>query len=924
MGNKIRSRFLLAAGFFVCLFAGSVYAQEIKLDASEACGDLLCYPSLDDANVFYYLPDQPRIAVKDGKPQFSFLKYARVQDGTEAGTGRAGGGGIVHFLVTYGASQSRVTKAEAALQKKHPDGKITGPVTYRKGSFALVTSFQESNTLHTKTLAVGKAPLMEGQKTAVSLALTPEGAEVLWESFRSATPDISLVFDMEFDGIREPYEATLEADWSQITKHDQVNAGFKYAWFGADVDVLFQELRQSGAVKITTKGESAMMDKILQSANAKLLTIMFDAATKDELGKLRAEKKYDNLNEAMKLMKANGKSASLNPLDMDDRQFAFQGPPRRSYIPEFIGSAYAENASEAKQNFDRAEQLFAAKNYREAAKYYELSIKASGDNAENNAIMLHDIGKCYWHLNENAKALDYFIRAEPGLVKNEHKALNYLAVAKIYIGQSKTDEATQAVDQGLAVASGSTKGALLYYRGMINKGKGNYAKASSDFQEAVAVLETSGKDSTEYAGSKRFAVETASQAYSSARKLDDLAAKSNWESEATQKALDAYLEYQDNVKPTGQREKDVDARVAFLGQKLEDAGVANVGVNDGNTTDTELLTVFNEAASDSGSTGNQTNAGQSTAAASKTPAKSSAKAKSSTKPKPKPKPKSKSKSTSKTKPKVRADKTPGFSLVASYKMRRIKRSGKLVYQMNHMSSETQSFVMTENIGDLYHRWGNDKGIFRAVTIDDPVFKQRDIAVTLDGQDIKSFSRYMNFVTVRLRKTHQAGDVTRDEVVITPELFSNSANHFMLRYGWHDDSDRDRWLNYEYQVTWSFHGGNQIESKWLPSNEAMLALAPPYRYRQITFEADGKDLQKAGVRHAVVTVNSDLQGKTVTRMETVKNTGEYPVAHLVVPQQGDKPPQVQITWYLKGGKTLAGDPHPLQGDIVYWDELPKGE
>ncbi|MBN1377634.1 MAG: tetratricopeptide repeat protein [Gammaproteobacteria bacterium] len=852
MGTHFYFRFLLIIGLLTGLSIGAANAQEIKLDGAETCGDLQCYPALDDPNIFYYLPDQPRIAVQDGKPQFSFLKYARMQENSESGTGRAGGGGIVHFLVTYGASQSRIAKAESALQEKHPDAKIAGPVIYRKGSFALVTSFQEDNTLHTKTLAVGKAPLMEGQKTAVSLALTPEGAEVLWESFHSATPDISLVFDMEFAGIREPYEATLEADWSQITKHDQISAGVKYAWFGADVDVLFQELRQSGAVKITTKGESAALDRILESANSKLLNIMFEASTNQELEKLRAEKKYENLDEAMKLLKEDKKSASLNTIKIDSRQFAFNAPKVYSIIPSFIGYAYADSKSESEKNFDKAEILFGQKNYQEAIKYYKLAIETDKTGESNHrGVFLYNIGQCYRLMQDYINAISYYRQSEKLMTKDEEKAL-----------------------------------------------------------------------------AKRWESEVAAKIYNNARRLDDAALAAKWEAEATQKALDAYLDYSNNVQPTGQREKDVDARIAFLSKKLEDANVADVkagndntkeapGVDKQPTTDNVKSTADQEK-----ELANALKEGIDGLSAANKPAASNKSTAANAGVASKAKPAATSKAA--TKPQVRKDKSPGFSLVASYKMRRIKRSGKLVYQMNQMRSETQSFVMTENIGNLYHQWGKDKGIFRAVTIDDPVFKQRDIVVTLDGQDIDSFSRYLNFVTVKLRKTHQAGHVTRDEVIITPELFSRSGNHFVLHYGWHDDDNRDRWLSYEYQVSWSFHGGNEINSGWLQASDAMLALTPPHRYRAITFEADGKSLRDADVRHAVITVNSDLQGKTVTRTETVKNTGEFPVAHLVVPQQDDKLPQVQITWYLKGGKTIKGNSQPLESNIVYWDELPKGE
>ena len=57
-----------------CLLPSPAASQEINLDKMEQCGDLLCYQSMDDTNVYHYLPDQPRLAYKDGRPQFSFLK----------------------------------------------------------------------------------------------------------------------------------------------------------------------------------------------------------------------------------------------------------------------------------------------------------------------------------------------------------------------------------------------------------------------------------------------------------------------------------------------------------------------------------------------------------------------------------------------------------------------------------------------------------------------------------------------------------------------------------------------------------------------------------------------------------------------------------------------------------------------------------
>jgi hypothetical protein len=272
----------------------------------------------------------------------------------------------------------------------------------------------------------------------------------------------------------------------------------------------------------------------------------------------------------------------------------------------------------------------------------------------------------------------------------------------------------------------------------------------------------------------------------------------------------------------------------------------------------------------------------------------------------------------------RSNNQPGFSLVASYQMKNIKRSGKLTYNMNHYRTENQAFAMAENIGSLYSRYGHDARVFRAVTIDDPVFKQREVLVTLDGQDAATFTKHLNYVTVKLKKRHQAGAVTSDEVVITPEKFNAESNTFSLGYGYKGDDDRIAWLDYQYQTLWSFHGGVEVRSTWDKADSPMLALQPPHRYRSVTIEGEGEVLTESGVRHGVITVSSLINGRLVTNQVTIRNKGPAPAIILEVAEDLQKPQvEVQIDWYLTGGRKVSGPFVPLSGNLVYWDELPGG-
>ena len=127
----------LVAGLAIATAAS---AQNVVLDRQVRAGDLVLFPSVRDENVFYYAPAQPRLATKDGKPQFSFLRYVE-NVGGEAGqdAAREGqGGGIVHALVTLAVSENQIERARQALEQEIKGARIEGPVAWKSGTFGLV------------------------------------------------------------------------------------------------------------------------------------------------------------------------------------------------------------------------------------------------------------------------------------------------------------------------------------------------------------------------------------------------------------------------------------------------------------------------------------------------------------------------------------------------------------------------------------------------------------------------------------------------------------------------------------------------------------------------------------------------------------------------------------------------------------------
>ncbi|MCJ7643350.1 MAG: hypothetical protein MUP28_02585, partial [Candidatus Aminicenantes bacterium] len=193
---------LIAVG--IMLSAALFAAAEVALDEVVQAGRFVLYRDHADPHKYYYVPDEPRLAMKrDGTPEFAFIKYTKTDGATK--------GGIIHFLVTWGMTEGELSSAESALRLKDPEAKIAGPVPFKEGTFKVVSATAGEGGLFSRRIAgEGKAPIMPGQKAAVSIALTEEGASLLWESFKNPTSDISVMFDLKFTGVSPAFQAKLK------------------------------------------------------------------------------------------------------------------------------------------------------------------------------------------------------------------------------------------------------------------------------------------------------------------------------------------------------------------------------------------------------------------------------------------------------------------------------------------------------------------------------------------------------------------------------------------------------------------------------------------------------------------------------------------------------------------------------------------
>src|SRR6185295_15800167 len=142
-----------------------------------------------------------------------------------------------------------------------------------------------------------------------------------------------------------------------------------------------------------------------------------------------------------------------------------------------------------------------------------------------------------------------------------------------------------------------------------------------------------------------------------------------------------------------------------------------------------------------------------------------------------------------------------------------------------------------NVGDLHQRYGTNPAYFRAVNLGDPTFQQREVTVGVDGALLADFGRYVNSVTVTLRKQHPSGKTTVRELVVDPGAFSRPQSDLRMVYGWDGDDDRLAWLRYEYRAVWSFKGGGSFQTGWTAAETPMIELFAPFERRTVHVVGD---------------------------------------------------------------------------------------
>lgn len=691
-------------------------AQQILLDRPVRAGDLIVFPDLNDETKYYYVVDKPRLATSDdGRPQFSFLRYVEnVRSGAGENEIREGeGGGIVHALVSLQVSDEQRRDAERELRRVASGAELVGPVVFKSGRFGLVSSFTDpEGDLTQQVVGLGNAPLLDGEKAAVSMQLTKLGAKVLWESFQTPTPDISFTFEMDVEGFRSPKRALIEADFDQVYEHEAFGAGVASTYLAGEIKASFDDLQRTGAIKLTQVGEDEDLDALITTAYNKIAEMMFQ-------------------------------------------------PLGGTGTPDLASLGAAAGAGGGL--LERATDML-AKNRAEA-------------RADNEAIRRRN--------------------QERGAIEEEAAEARYVASVK----REEAERARRRAEE-------------------LEEKAGQWEARAEELEREVAGLEAGGAAESTLNAARERAVE-ARRAATSLRAAADAARAKADEAEAASSREETHADDLDD-----QMEEEVSV--------------------------------------------------------------------------------------------------PSFAVVAAYEMKKVRHRGMFRIDLNKYTSDTLTLRFDENIGDLRDLM-EDGETFRQVNLDDPLYRQREIVAFVDGMNAEDFGEYINFVSVQMRKKHEEGEETHDEVRIDRDNFNDEGNAFKLLYGWKGDDDRRRWMEYEYRAQWSFFGGASLEQDWAATTSGALNLAPPFQRRTVTLEAtDMEALEEAGVRAITVKVYYDLGGEDLVRQEVLNaSKGELSRTVEFMLPANEFEYDYEISWTLRGNRTLSSGRRTTSDAILFVDELPAG-
>ena len=242
----------------------------LNLDAAVQLHGLTLFRDFNDPQLYWYMPNSPRLAREGRDPLFQLLLYRDSATPPSSGdTDR--GGGFLTMTVDLAVPEATLEAVKGELASTAGGPVRLAAVPFESGSVR-VTALGVAGGSAAGFTAGGSGdedaaparpafvenmlgftkPSMYGDnRAAFSFELSQKGAILMEASLEDdGASAIAVLYDLEYMGLRPAREVKIVIEYQQSYHHLRNRVQANTLWFKADIDSEMERLTQSGAITI--------------------------------------------------------------------------------------------------------------------------------------------------------------------------------------------------------------------------------------------------------------------------------------------------------------------------------------------------------------------------------------------------------------------------------------------------------------------------------------------------------------------------------------------------------------------------------------------------------------------------------------------------------------------------------------------------
>lgn len=250
-------------------------------------------------------------------------------------------------------------------------------------------------------------------------------------------------------------------------------------------------------------------------------------------------------------------------------------------------------------------------------------------------------------------------------------------------------------------------------------------------------------------------------------------------------------------------------------------------------------------------------------------------------------------------------------------LKTVRMSGRYTVDLTRRKRDQREIPLTGNIGNFYKQYGQNQQLFSVVDLDDPTFEERTIHVILDGEDLETFQRFINFAGITFKKEYETEGMKSitEDLIFDRSKFMQNGNRLTLKYR-RKGEKTDKWLEYQYKPIWSYIGGFEFTQDWQTTDQPVITLTPPHKYRYIEVLADEDNLERNGIIRIAVQFRHRNFGREIQKEVVLRKGDPLNINYVYFHEPNNLNYEYKIIWLFKDNTTQTSGWQRASDPFIY--------